>query len=78
MMRRLVVNAQLKFTCSYSTIETLEKGVCSKLAIKHQNDVTDVVLVFLLLTLNIFHKFSNVSIVDFEQVNITWVGLGNL
>ena len=77
MMRRLVVNAQLKFTCSYSTTETLEKGVCSKLAIKHQNDVTDVVLVFLLLTLNIFHKFS-VSIVDFEQVNITWVGLGNL
>ena len=75
MMRRLVVNAQLKFTCSYSTIETLEKGACSKLAIKH---VTDVVLVFLLLTLNIFHNFSNVSIVDFEQVNITWVGLGNL
>ena len=32
------------------------------------------VLVFLLLTLDIFHTpFSNVSIVDFEQVNISWV-----
>ena len=28
---------------------------------------------FLLLTLNIFHTFSNVSVADFEQVNITWV-----
>ena len=25
---------------------------------KHQNDINDVVLVFLLLTLNIFHTFS--------------------
>ena len=32
----------------------------------------DVVLVFLLLTLNIFHFFS-VSIVDFERVNVGWV-----
>ena len=30
---------------------------CSQLTIKHQNDVFDVVLVFLLLTLNIFHTF---------------------
>ena len=29
-------------------------------------------LVFLLLTLNIFHTFFSVSIVDFEQVNATW------
>ena len=28
---------------------------------------------FLLLTLNIFHTFSSVSIVDFEQVNVGWV-----
>ena len=35
--------------------------ICSKLTIKipeRQNDVNDVVLVFLLLTLNIFHFFS--------------------
>ena len=32
----------------------------------------DVVLMFLLLTFNIFHTFSSVSIVDFEQVNVTW------
>ena len=32
-----------------------------------------VVLVFLLLTLNIFYTpFSSVSIADFEQVNINW------
>ena len=55
---------QLTFTCSKSAIETLEKD---------QHDVIDFVLVFLLLTLNIFHTFfSSVSIVDFEQVNISW------
>ena len=31
--------------------------ICSKLTIKHQNNVNDAVLVFLLLTLNIFHTF---------------------
>ena len=35
--------------------------------------VNDVVLVFLLLTLNIFRTLSSVSIVDFEQVNVSWV-----
>ena len=39
----------------------------------NKNDVHDVVLVFLLLTLNIFHTIFIVSIVDFEQVNINWV-----
>ena len=29
-------------------------------------------MVFLLLTLNIFHTFSKVSIVEFEQVNVSW------
>ena len=33
----------------------------------------DVVLVFLLVTLNIFDSFFSVSIVDFEEVNISWV-----
>ena len=40
---------------------------------KAQNDIKDVVLVFLFLTLNIFRTISSVSIVDFEQVNGSWV-----
>ena len=32
---------------------------------------TLLVLVFLLLTLNIFHPFSSVSIVDFGKVNVS-------
>ena len=40
---------------------------------KHQNDLIDIVLVFLLLTLNYFISFSSVSIVDFEEVNVSWV-----
>ena len=34
---------------------------------KHQNNVTEVVQVFLVLTLNIFQTFFTVSLVDFEQ-----------
>ena len=34
--------------------------------------VIDVVLLFLLLTLNIYTTFSSVSIVGFEQVNVGW------
>ena len=50
---------QLTFTCSKLLIERLEKRceICSKLTIKHQNNAIDVALVFLLLTLNIFHTF---------------------
>ena len=50
-------SSQLTFT--FSIKETLKKQceICLKLTIKHQNDVLDVVLVFLLLTLNIFHNF---------------------
>ena len=33
----------------------------------------DIVLVFLLLTLNIFHIIFSVSVVDFERVNVAWV-----
>ena len=36
------------------------------------NDVIDVHLVSLLLTLDIFHTFFSVPIVDFEQVNVFW------
>ena len=35
--------------------------------------VNDVVLVFLLLTLNIFHTFSSLPIVEFEQVYVNWL-----
>ena len=34
------------------------------------------ILVFLLLTLNIFHTFFSVSIVYFEQINISWITIG--
>ena len=34
--------------------------------------ITGAVLVFLLLTLNIFHTLFCVSIVNFEKVNVTW------
>ena len=51
--------------------------ICSDLTIKTPNHINDVVLVFLLLTLNLFHHishpFSSVSFVDFEQVNVNWV-----
>ena len=40
--------SQLAFTCSKFRIETLEQGV---------KYVSDVVLIFLLLTLDIFHTF---------------------
>ena len=39
--------------------------ICSKL--------TDVVLVFSLLTLNLLDTFFYCSIFDFEQVNVSWV-----
>ena len=45
----------------------------SKLTIKHRNDIIDVVLAFLLLTLNIIKLFSSVSIIEFEQITVSWV-----
>ena len=50
---------QLTFTCAELTIETLEKGVkyVQSWQQKHQNEVNDIVLVFLFLTLNIFYTF---------------------
>ena len=39
---------------------------------KVNNKDNGVVLVSLLLTLNIFHTCSSVSIVNFEQVNAGW------
>ena len=53
------LTSQQTFTGSKSTIETLERGVkyVQSQQLKHQNAVIDVVLIFLLLTLNIFHTF---------------------
>ena len=47
--------------------------ICSKL--KHRNDVIDVLLACLFLTLNIyFLPFSSLSIDDFEKVDVSWLG----
>ena len=48
---------QLKFTCSKSAVEILEKGVKYEKQQKHQNDVNEVVQLFLLSILIIFHAF---------------------
>ena len=61
-MRKLSNNkAELKKSVAYK-----------KNRVNHENDVNGVVLVFLLLTLNIFHTFFSISIVEFEQVNVSW------
>ena len=49
--------AQVTFTCSKSTLKLL---------------IRDVVQVFLLLNLKIFHTFLSVSIVDFKQKIVSW------
>ena len=38
----------------------------------NKNTRKEVVLVFLWLTLNIFHTFFSVSLVDFGQLNVSW------
>ena len=67
--------ARLTFTCSNSTIETLEKRceICSKLTIKtpeprHWRRSS----VFIVDFEHISYLFSSVSIVNFEQVNVSW------
>ena len=68
---------QMAPTCSKSTIQVLN---IVWYLLKFNNEdtrTTDVILVFLLLTLKRFHKIcSGVSIVDFEQVNVGWKLLG--
>ena len=53
-------------------METLEQYIKSvqNLQFRHQNDVSDTVLVSLFLTLNRFHSCSGVFIVYFKQVNV--------
>ena len=40
---------------------------------RHQNDVNDVVVLSLMLTLTIFHTFFSVYVIDHEQENVSWV-----
>ena len=56
-------NSQTAFTCSKSTMETLVNNE------KHQNDILE--SLYKLCTN--FTRCSGVSIVDFEQVNASWV-----
>ena len=44
----------------------------SKLKKRHQKDISDVMMLFLLSTSKRFYKFSGVSTVAFEQVNSGW------
>ena len=53
---QLILVTQLTFTCSTSTIETTEK-VWNMFKVNNKNTIIDIVLVFLLLTLNLFHTF---------------------
>ena len=59
MMGTLGINelSQPTFTCSKSTIETLEKGQKYAQKYNKNNGVNDVVQVYLLLNLNIFPTF---------------------
>ena len=63
--------AQLTVTCLKSTMETLLKGV--KLFKVNNKNASDVILVFLLLSMNNFTPFSSVSIIDFKQINVSWI-----
>ena len=62
--------SQLTLTCSKSTIETPGKSV-KYVQINYENTRATSSTSFLLLALNIFRSFSSVSIVDFEQVNVS-------
>ena len=57
-----------------TTAETLEQGIIyvQSYQQRHQNNANGIVLVSLLITLNIFHNFSSVSIVNFEPVSTSW------
>ena len=59
-MLHITEYTQLTFIWLKSLIETIEKNV---------KDVNNVVLVFLLTTLNIFYTFFSAPIGNFEQVN---------
>lgn len=65
LFERKVITTQITFTCWKSTIATLEKGVKCKVNNNTVEYVIEVVLLFLLLTWNVFHTF--------KQVNVSWL-----
>ena len=72
----LDIITQIMFTCSKSTIETLERGVkiCSKLTIKAPERLHwRLPDVYIVNFEHISYPFFSVSIVDFEQVNASCV-----
>ena len=56
-----------------SLYKNISKSIHVDIANIYLFKASDVVLVFLLLTLNIFHTFFSVYIVDFEQANVSKV-----
>ena len=72
-VKKLSLTQQV-FTCSKSTLKTLEKGLTHVQSYQWrcQKDVIEVVLVSSLLNLNYFKSSPSFPIVDFEQVNICW------
>ena len=71
------IRVQLSQSCRATTMRQLIFGLwcpiqhartCSKLTIEIPDIVSDVILVSLLLALNVFHTFSCVSVVEFEQL----------
>ena len=74
--------SQLTFTCSKSTIETRENNVKY---VQNKNTRTTSLTSFwwrhwcrsgvFIVNFEHFARFSNVSIVNFEQVNVSWVSV---
>lgn len=46
--------------------------MCNILKVNNKDNTNAIVVVFLLITLTVFHIFSSVSTLDFEQVDICW------
>ena len=62
------LTSQQTFTCEmWNVFEINNKDT--------KNDLIEVVLLSLLLTLNIFHTFSSVSIVHFEQIKFAGIAI---
>lgn len=68
----------MQVSVSCFRVET-EQGVKSTQSqqYSYQNDVNDIVLMSLLMTLNRFAPFSMVYIVNLEQVNACWDDIDN-
>ena len=70
----LIYYSQQTFTCSKSTMEIKRCKICLELTIKAPERLN--VIVWCLLTLNIFHTFFSASFINFEQVFFYWFVLG--